>query len=318
MPDSLDHPPIILQSSRWNARQIQYLALMLLVMAINIPSLFVIAGTGRFISFGLLALVAVVLVMRGWAIVRPPRLTLDPSGLTLRVAWRTRTWKWEGVRDFRPVQYARIEAVGFDFAGGQKAPVVRQINTSIAGAQAVLPGRYAMAPIELAGLLNHARERWAGRLEIQPETAPRRTLITTIITTYYVLLIGRLTRRAFWISLGVLAVVQVVLTLMFRAAYLAPVWGVLGCVFVCRGRFRDIGWPAVIGFVIPLVVMLGGFLLGAVMAAFEVPEPYVAIVTSLTVFVGIAPFGFVRGDPKTNRYGPPAGGERQAIESVFN
>ena len=319
MLESLDHPPVVFRSKRWRPRQIQIVVVALLVLATNLSALAYEPASKRPLTYAIAAALALLFVLRGASLVLPPSLRLEPSGLTLKVGWRRRHWTWETLTSFRPVRYAGMEVIGFDFITTRKSLTVRQANFGIAGSEAVLPGAYDIAPIELAGLLNHARERWAGQAAIRPPAAAPTTLRARALIYYSALFVGRMDRRTFWATLAVLLAVQLTVIFAFKGDYSTTVWGLMGCYLVSRGRFRDFGWSPWAGVALLVVAVPMGAIIQALAAAiFTLGETYANLVGNLVVFVTMGVIGCIKGDPGANRYGPASGGERQSVESVFS
>jgi len=96
---------------------------------------------------------------------RPDTLEVGPSGLVWRNLFRSTSFRWHDVRDFRPYRPTskiRSPHIGFDFADDYKPEergsraVVRQL-TGVAGS---LGGGWELDAADLANLLNAARARW--------------------------------------------------------------------------------------------------------------------------------------------------------------
>jgi uncharacterized membrane protein YhaH (DUF805 family) len=311
---SLDYPPIVLQANRWSPAQFQRLGISLLVLALLAYDIFGFSKPNLFtaIPLGLLAIVLV--VARLWYIIVPGRLVIAPDGLTLRRAWRTQRWTWDAIQDFRPISVARMQSVGFDFVDKTKRSVVRQTNVNLAGVEGALPGGFDMDPSELAGLLNRARERWAN-LKAAPLSPNRiRTFWGRALSYYYVLLVGRMSSRALWISLVVVAIVSVIIAFAYRSGWAGPPLTLMACLVLCRARCRDIGWPGWLGFLLIPIVLLGA----VAQAVFSQAELLASLGSSSMALAATAALGFIKGDPNPNRYGAPPSGVAEPIDQVFS
>jgi hypothetical protein len=165
MRGNLDNPPVVVRTSRWKALWGLLGSIFFVGAAIAIlrdpakQSHFWIAYAGAaFFGLGIPIFIALLL--------RPHTLEIGPSGLVWRNLFRTESFRWRDVRDFRPYRpSAKVitPAIGFDFADDYKPQqrrfrwVVRQC-TGVAGS---LGSGWELNAAELANLLNAARARWA-------------------------------------------------------------------------------------------------------------------------------------------------------------
>ena len=76
----------------------------------------------------------------------PPMLKLDPSGITWRTVFRTRTWRWSEISLF----WVRSKMVVLQLADREK---------SLMNGRSLGPS-WDLCPEDLAALLNQARDRW--------------------------------------------------------------------------------------------------------------------------------------------------------------
>jgi hypothetical protein len=160
---SFDNPPIVIRSSKWKTALL--LAVCIGFVAIGI---FMLAGgksaNGPVWSAYLgIAFFGCGIPLFSMQLLRPDSLKLDPTGIIWRSVLRTTSWKWQDVRNFRPYRVFFSRQVGFDFSEsypGQKK--LRATNRSLAGVEGALTGAWEIGPVELAKLLNAARERWVG------------------------------------------------------------------------------------------------------------------------------------------------------------
>lgn len=79
-------------------------------------------------------------------LIRPPMLKLDPSGITWRTVFRTRTWRWSEISLF----WVRSKMVVLQLADRE---------SSLMNGRGLGPS-WDLCPEDLAALLNQARDRW--------------------------------------------------------------------------------------------------------------------------------------------------------------
>ena len=264
--------------------------------------------------------------MNLWIAVAPPRIELSPAGIRLRSAWRRMEWSWDAFVDFRPVQYAGAEWVGFErSANAGPLSLRQQVNGRLTGADGVLFPGYEVGAAELSDLLNAAR-RLAGPASMPRTAAAAETRISPLAQAWVTLVrlaAGRLDRRGYWIG----AVVAMIVSAIGVAATGGPVWtGVniwtpLFMWFLGRGRLRDLGVsPWWLLLFLPwavtaiLVVDVGATLLGLPLGM-SVED----VALGVALLAPLAALGFLPGQRRPNRYGPPAHGhEAEIVASTFS
>ena len=129
---------------------------------------------------------------------------------------------------------------------------------------------------------------------------------------------GRISRVAYWRYLGVGALIAIGVGLLFQSISDAITCAAIIGYVASAGRMRDCGWaPWWRIIIVPVLIFVGGFLAAVGAQAINgAPLIYVAW--------GAAPAGFftllgvLRGDPESNRYGPPQGGEVILVDSLFS
>ena len=204
MKGSLDEPPVVLRGSRWQWRRMRSLAIIIVALGVVFSR-----GIGRHAVPGWLV-VAPMACWRLWGVWRsdllvlafPPTVEIGPAGVLRKAGWRRRRWAWEDFADFRPVQYASVEWVGFQrSATAKRLSVIQQVNGKLTGADGVLFPGYEIGAAALCDLLNAARRRWA-HAEARPATAPQRLgLGARAWAGFLTLLAGRLSRRGYWLGM---------------------------------------------------------------------------------------------------------------------
>lgn len=297
MQGSLDQPPIVLQASRKRGVPILILGLLmtfggaLLAAAPGSP----VAG---YVLFAL-GLIFVFLALLGLG--APAQLLIDPSGVKLKGALRTRSFSWDQAANFRVVRVRKTEFLGFDqpgLAGGRS--LLRDLGMAVTAANvsapydALLPGGWSIGPAEsVAELLNQARARWGGALAARAPEVRRRGSSGQ-----------RIDRKLYWLAVCVLSAVAVLLSLATHGARgptsgLTVIW-----VWIYTRRLHDIGrsgwWQAAVFAVQVLVaaVAMTGLHWGA-------PAVLGAAILVQLAFTGV--LGAIPGDPGENRFGAPPG-----------
>jgi hypothetical protein len=170
MQGSLDLPPIVIRSSRITA------ALMLLICAGFVAvGIWIVRDPGEdhVAAYLASAFSALGIPLFMWRLVRPDVLTLTPEGINWRSIFRTSSFRWDEVRDFRsyaPSGKTTTKHVGFDFTPsyrtrqGAFAHTARQLT----GVDGSLGGGWELGVTDLADLLNNARARWLRSRRQQP------------------------------------------------------------------------------------------------------------------------------------------------------
>jgi hypothetical protein len=162
MQGSLDLPPIVIRSSRITA------ALMLLIctgfVAIGI---WIVRDPAEdhVAAYLASAFFALGIPLFMWRLVRPDVLTLTPEGINWRSIFRTSSFRWDEVQDFRPYApsgKATSKHVGFDFSASYHAQhgALSRTARQLTGVDGSLGGGWELGATDLADLLNNARARW--------------------------------------------------------------------------------------------------------------------------------------------------------------
>lgn len=98
-------------------------------------------------------------------IVKPPRLILDPQGITERSLFRTHTISWRDVHNFRSVRalpFGQFTFIMFDYVRPRAVhPILRALNRR-PGTRSTLGPGWAIKGERLAALLNAGRHLWGG------------------------------------------------------------------------------------------------------------------------------------------------------------
>jgi uncharacterized membrane protein YhaH (DUF805 family) len=318
MQGSLEEPPIIVRGRRWSWQRIAPAIVfpILLLSRFSVyggsasamaqdPMNWMFAGVG-----GLMVIALVVMV------VSPPTLELSPQGIRRTYGWRTWRYRWDDVVNFRPVHLSRLEAVGFDYTDPAKAASrYRQWVRVSYGAPGVLASNMELPAVELVGLLNRARAKWADTAVPVATREARPGLVPFLLGKAVAAMVGRTSRRAYWTGLAVVAAIAAVVALVPGGGVMGALVALIGWLTLARGRMRDIGrsplWLNAIWGPVGLALLLP-LTLGA--------GPYVAGAVAAMVMLGIVGWlGAPSGDPGRNRFGPPPGGpsETEVAESAF-
>lgn len=147
MRGSLDHPPIVVRTSRWKA------LLHLLSVAVLAALMSPVARTrwmANPLAWMLIVIFGALVLASLWELAAPGRLVIGPDGVEQRDLWRRRVWGWGEAHRFRPASNRFYRFVGFDRVPG----------TSGAGSVDGLNQDWELPPAALAALLNQARDRW--------------------------------------------------------------------------------------------------------------------------------------------------------------
>ncbi len=161
MQGSFDNPPIVIRSSKWKtalllAVCVGFVAIGIFMLGGAIPGVIWSAYLG-------VALFGCGIPLFGWQLLRPDSLELSPAGIVWRSVFKTMSWKWQDVGNFRAYRVFFSRQVGFDFSASYSGQTrLRATNKSLAGVEGALTGNWEIGPVELAKLLNEARARWAG------------------------------------------------------------------------------------------------------------------------------------------------------------
>jgi len=311
MRGSLDQPPIVVRGSRWRGVGLVVLAAFLSIGSTNAmtssgPNLSAILFLGVFVLFGEVGLVLVL-----W----PARLEIAPSGITQKVLWRTTRLPWSDVYNFRPVGLGlTTRMVGFDYLVERPNRTgLRRLNAAVAGVQGALQPGLAMSPAKLANLLNEARERWLTQSDPLPEGAIAAPLPGRL-SPLAALSASRLDRQTYWIAAGGLTAISIAFSLLpGTRAGIGGVSTVL-LIRIFTGRLHDLGrsgwWQ-----VIPFILMLGALITAGLMNDLETVGFAAAFLIQLLFTIAL---GLFRGDPRTNKFGPPPGVPTpQALSETF-
>jgi hypothetical protein len=162
---SLDNSPVIVRSS-------QRTALWMLVVCILFVGVFILMlrdpaeQSNSLIAYAGAAFFGLGIPVFAARLLRPDTLEIGPSGLVWRSLFRSTSFRWRDVRNFRPYRpTARVRSphIGFEFAddyqperrGSREA--VRQFT----GVEGSLGGGWEIDAAELVDLLNAAQARWA-------------------------------------------------------------------------------------------------------------------------------------------------------------
>jgi hypothetical protein len=166
MQSNPDNLPIVVRSSRRTA-------LLMLVGCIVFVGIFILmlrdphrAGQSQtFIAYIGAVLFGLGIPIFFVRLVRPDVLEMTPSGLVWRSLFRTTSFRWRDVKNFRPYRptsLVRNPHVGFDYADDYQ-PEKRGSRAAIrqfTGVEGSLGGGWDLAAGELAALLNSAHARW--------------------------------------------------------------------------------------------------------------------------------------------------------------
>jgi uncharacterized membrane protein YhaH (DUF805 family) len=232
----------------------------------------------------------------------PPRLEIGPSGLKQTVLWRTKSFAWTDIYNFRTAIIGLTnKVVGFDYLTPQpKGGVLKRLNTALAGVQGTLQPGWEISPEALATLLNEARGQWlaveGNSQQIVPVTQSQPIFLAAVSSS-------RINRKTYWLTTGI------IFALALSLSYLPGVQGsgirLLTTVLFIRifaSRLHDIGrsgWWQLVLYGIQLLTLVlvgrvGGQPLGVAVAA----ELLIQLI--FTVVLGIIP-----GDTHANRFGSP-------------
>lgn len=162
MEGSIDLPPIVIRSSRWQAAV--YLLIAVGFVAIGVWML-KDPRTSPWISYLVIVFFGLGIPIFGYRFIKPDVLTLAPEGIVWRSIFRTARWRWDEVKGFRP--YAPTgktvtKHIGFDFTEayrGQGAGL-RGATRALTGVEGSLGTGWELKPADLCDLLNQARARW--------------------------------------------------------------------------------------------------------------------------------------------------------------
>jgi hypothetical protein len=128
---------------------------------------FVAAGaflttTGEFVwgvaavgFFGLGAIVLGITLLPGASF-----LKLEREGFEVRSLYRSGSYRWSDVQEFRPVAIppSGVMLAGFDFSPNAR-PAAAWLSSSVAGVEGCLPDTYGLSAEELAGVMEAWRTR---------------------------------------------------------------------------------------------------------------------------------------------------------------
>ena len=300
MQGSLDCPPITLQTARKRGLQFLLLGLPLLFVG---ALLFAAASKASFAAIFFFA-TGLYLVSKGLlAITTPLQLIIDPDGIRLKGALRTRSYSWDQVDNFRLVQVRRAQLIGFDKPGGISwlrdlglAFVAANISSSY---DAVLPGVWSSLSAEaVVDLLNDARARWR-RVSATQAVATRRRGSSG----------QRIDRRLYWLAVVVLLSLSMLFSYVTHGARGLAGSFTLFWIWIYARRLHDIGrsgwWQApMFGAVVVIVAVL--------MAKLHWNAQVATGGAFLIQLAFTAVLGAIPSDPVENRFGPPPGAEPMA------
>jgi hypothetical protein len=163
MHGSLDAPPIVIRSSR------TYSALMLVIAAVFVAIGAFMLGDPKesaTISYLVIIFFGAGIPLFAWQLIHPSVLTLAPDGMTWRSPFRTLSYQWDDLQNFRPYKPTSktiSKHLGFDFTDSYHAKRGGPygLAKAMAGVEGALGGGWELGAAELAELLNTARARWA-------------------------------------------------------------------------------------------------------------------------------------------------------------
>jgi uncharacterized membrane protein YhaH (DUF805 family) len=307
MQGSLDAPPIVIrQKRRW------ILAAIPLVLFLQGVRAYISGDKSTGLIFVVLALITFGFVTLQLFI--PTRLEIGPQGV--RVVAALRTWRrdWIQICGFRRIRWGYRDCIGFDYAAGAGSRPARSGGLSrITGADGLMAAGMEIDAEELATILNQARERWVGAEAAASVSPASLSPASTFWWVFMALTIGRVSRRFYWISLGVTACVSALVGLLPNQLWLGLMLLFLGTTFVSRGRLRDLGRsPAWQILVVPAVFVLEipAALLGGVVG--------MVVVSCVAIGGGVLALGLAPGNPGANRFGAPPVSPAQAVGEVFS
>jgi uncharacterized membrane protein YhaH (DUF805 family) len=239
----------------------------------------------------------------------PTQLVLEPDAFKIRGAFRTRSFRWDQVANFRVVQIRKAQMIGFDTPGRAAGRgVLRDVGLALTVADisgpfdAVVPGVWPGDSARAAAdQLNAARERWAGA----PAPVAQRASSSSG---------KRINRQVYW-----LAVAALVLMTMFFSRVLHISRGATGgftlfWIWVYARRLHDIGhsgwWQAAVfgGQVFLAVLLMVGLRLPTAMAVGVIGLIQIAFTVAL---------GAIPGEASENRFGAPPGAPLGAPVAVI-
>ena len=306
MQGSLDNPPMVIRAGRGRGALVLLFAAMLLA-----SGGLRLSGSGGFNGFALAMLVASALVgaMGLWMVVAPARLEIGPGGVSQKVLWRNHRYAWNEVYDFRPVQLGGFsKTVGFDFLiPRRKSAALLKFNASVTGVQAIFQPGFEVKPVELADLLNRARERW---LDARPGAAePDRPATPPPMASGFVG--ARMSRKIYWIAIAAVTLLSVGLSFL---PGLGTASGGISLVFFIRiyaTRLHDIGrsgWWQLGLYAVQIAAAIA-------FAAGGASIPIVTYAALLVQLIFTIVLGVIPGNPAVNRFGPPPGQPSAAARS---
>jgi hypothetical protein len=162
MQGSLDQPPIVIRSSQKTSLWMLLASIVFVAGGVLIardPTQNPVMGYLGIAFFG------AGIPLFAYRLIRPDVLTVAPDGITWRTPFRTASWRWDDVRNFRP--YAPggrtiSKHLGFDFTDDYHlhSKGLRRTAKTLTGVEGSLGGGWELSAADLADLLTTARTRW--------------------------------------------------------------------------------------------------------------------------------------------------------------
>jgi uncharacterized membrane protein YhaH (DUF805 family) len=242
--------------------------------------------------FGVLAILSLI------AILRPDRLEISASGVSVRHLWSVQTLRWDQVGSFRPVLSLHPGNSG-EMVGVSAGPPRQHFAFRLVGPKWEIPAS------EVLALLEQGRARWADADGTSDPSSP--------------LLMGdRLSRRGYWIGIAILLAVGTAASLFPRGEEVAGglAGGLIG---MSRGRFHDLGlsawWSLGLAPAIVALLMISrnlpyleySLVHGLSLVAWALLSG-LALASAALIWLGAKP-----GDPIDNPYGVPPGARPQLV-----
>jgi hypothetical protein len=164
MQGSLTQPSIVIRSS-------QMTPLLMLLAAIPLVAGSVLAARdpthSPMMGYLGIALFGACIPLAVCRLVRPDVLTVAPDGITWRSLFRTISWRWDDVQNFRPyapTSRTIAKHLGFDFTDSYRVhgEALRYTARALTGGEGSVGGGWELSAADLADLLNTARARRIG------------------------------------------------------------------------------------------------------------------------------------------------------------
>lgn len=159
MKGSLDEPPIVIRGSRWKAALLTFGAALFVVIGsrmVRDPD-----GAARDQMFGWAGILffGFCAVAGAWQVFRPTQLEISPRGLSITTPFRPKVYpRWADIGPFRVWSHRGAKMVVFDAVS--EGGLLESVNSDLSGSNQALGGAWAIAPEDLARLLNEAKARW--------------------------------------------------------------------------------------------------------------------------------------------------------------